>query len=75
MVARFAQALEYYRAVRFAQAIAIWDELAAEETGSQNDGANEPTRGPAAAMAARSREFMANPPGQPWQAVHVLMIR
>ncbi|MGO9451836.1 MAG: CHASE2 domain-containing protein [Candidatus Binataceae bacterium] len=60
---RFAAALEHYRAARFAEACAIWDELVA---------AFEPAPSPSSIMADRARRFIATPPPKPWNAVFVL---
>ena len=64
IVARFAQALEHYRARRFADACSIWDELAAEY---------EPHPSPSSVMAARSRQLISNPPDNSWNAINVLV--
>lgn len=64
IVARFAQALEHYRARRFADACSIWDELASEY---------EPHPSPSSVMAARSRGFILNPPDSSWNAINVLV--
>jgi class 3 adenylate cyclase len=64
---RFADALAHYRARRFADACAVWDALAREEHG--RDG---PPQGPAAKMAERARELIADPPPDPWDGVRVL---
>jgi adenylate cyclase len=63
LVARFAAALEHYRAMRFAEACALWDELVAKF---------EPAPSPSSIMAERARRFMAEPPAAPWDAVFVL---
>ena len=63
LVARFATALEHYRAMRFAEACALWDELAAKF---------EPQPSPSSIMAERARRFMAEAPAAPWDAVSVL---
>jgi adenylate cyclase len=63
LVARFATALEHYRAMRFAEACALWDELAAKF---------ETAPSPSSIMADRARRFMAEPPAAPWDAVFVL---
>jgi adenylate cyclase len=64
IVRRFAQALEHYRARRFAEACAIWDDLANRY---------EPAPSPSSVMAARSRNLISNPPDKPWNAVNVLL--
>jgi adenylate cyclase len=63
LVARFTTALEHYRAMRFAEADAIWDELAAK---------SEPAPSPSSIMAERARRFVTEPPAQLWDAVFVL---
>jgi len=62
IVARYADALRHYRAQRFEEAIAIWDALTASY---------EPAPSPSSVMSARCREFVAQPPGAPWDAVQV----
>jgi adenylate cyclase len=63
LVARFAVALEHYRARRFTEACTLWDELAAKF---------EPVQSPSSIMAARARGFISSPPTEPWDAVFVL---
>jgi len=63
LAARFAQALEHYRARRFVEAAAIWDDLVSK---------CEPSPSPSSVMAARARELIANPPDEKWDGVHVL---
>ncbi len=63
LVARFAQALQHYRAKRFVQAATMWDDLVASY---------EPSPSPSSVMAARARELIANPPHERWDGVHVL---
>jgi adenylate cyclase len=63
MAARFAVALSHYRAMRFAEACAVWDELAARF---------EPAPSPSSVMAERARRFISEPPPMPWNAVLVL---
>ncbi len=62
IVTRYADALRHYRAQRFEEAIAIWDELTASY---------EPAPSPSSVMSARSREFVMQPPCAPWDAVQV----
>jgi adenylate cyclase len=64
VVALFAQALEHYRARRFADACAIWDSLV---------GGYEPAPSPSSVMAVRSRELISNPPDESWNAINVLV--
>ena len=64
LVTCFARALEYYRARRFADACSIWERLTSEY---------EPAPSPSSVMAARSREFISNPPDKSWNAVNVLV--
>lgn len=64
VVARFAQALEHYRARRFADACTIWDDLVCEY---------EPAPSPPSVMSARSRELISNPPDESWNAINVLV--
>ena len=64
IVALFAQALEHYRARRFADACAIWDDLV---------GVYEPAPSPSSVMAVRSRELISNPPDKSWNAINVLL--
>lgn len=64
LVALFAQALEHYRARRFADACSIWDTLAADY---------EPAPSPSSVMSARSRELIWNGPDKSWNAVNVLV--
>jgi adenylate cyclase len=73
-VARFAQALSRYREGRFADAYAIWEELAAEEGRSPiyRDGMDKWAPNPASAMATRARQLMEQPPGATWNAVRIL---
>jgi adenylate cyclase len=63
IVTRYAQALEHYRARRFAEACAIWDELVASL---------EPAPSPSSILADRARHFIANPPPPDWDGVLVL---
>jgi adenylate cyclase len=63
LVARFAVALEHYRARRFADARRIWEKLAAEF---------EPAPSPSSIMAERARHFVSEPPPTSWDAVFVL---
>jgi adenylate cyclase len=63
LVAQFAHALEHYRAKRFVEAAAIWDDLVSRY---------EPSPSPSSVMAARARELIANPPDATWDGVHVL---
>ena len=63
LVVRFATALEHYRAMRFAEACIVWDELAARF---------EPAPSPSSIMADRARQFISAPPTTPWNAVFVL---
>jgi adenylate cyclase len=63
---RFAEALAHYRGMRFSEAAAVWEALAAEErewTAAAN---------PATVMAARARAFALKPPPEPWDGVWVL---
>ena len=64
IVALFARALEHYRARRFADACAIWDDLV---------GVYEPAPSPSSVMAVRSRELVSNPPDKSWNAINVLL--
>jgi class 3 adenylate cyclase len=66
IVARYTDALEHYRARRFAEAIAAWDELTTKY---------EPAPSPSSMMSARAREFLAHPPGPSWDAVEVFTIK
>ena len=63
LVARFAEGLAHYRAKRFAEACAIWDELAAKY---------EPAPSPSSIMGDRARHFKASPPPPQWDGVFVL---
>jgi len=62
IVARYADALEKYRLMRFAEAIATWDELTAKF---------EPAPSPSSVMSARAREFIVHPPSPSWDGVQV----
>ena len=64
IVGRFAQALEHYRASRFAEACEIWNDLTHKY---------EPAPSPSSVMAARSRNLSSNPPDKSWNAVNVLL--
>jgi adenylate cyclase len=68
----YAEALEHYRAMRFAEACAIWETLAEEETASSPDGKGEQLLNPPSIMAQRARAFEAKPPARPWDRVWVL---
>ena len=70
-VQRFADALAHYRAMRFADACAIWEALA-REAHDPSSGHAEPPQGPPAKMAERARELTAHPPQDPWDGVWVL---
>jgi adenylate cyclase len=63
LVARFALALEHYRAMRFAEACTIWNELTVKF---------EPAPSPSSIMAERARLFTSEPPPTPWDGVFVL---
>jgi adenylate cyclase len=63
IVSRYAQALEHYRAKRFAEACAIWDKLVASL---------EPAPSPSSILSDRARHFIANPPPPDWDGVLVL---
>ncbi|HTR60059.1 MAG TPA: hypothetical protein VMH37_00080, partial [Candidatus Binataceae bacterium] len=63
LVARFAEGLAHYRAKRFAEAIAIWDELVAKY---------EPAPSPSSIMGDRARHFVSSPPPEQWDGVFVL---
>jgi class 3 adenylate cyclase len=63
---QFAEALADYRAMRFAEAAAAWDALAADAR-EWSAAAN-----PASVMAARARAFALKPPPEPWDGVWVL---
>jgi hypothetical protein len=63
LVARFAVALEHYRAMRFAEACTIWNELTIKF---------EAAPSPSSIMAERARHFISEPPPTPWDAVFVL---
>jgi adenylate cyclase len=63
LVARFAEGLAHYRAMRFAEAVAIWDELVAKY---------EPEPSPSSIMGARARHFTSLPPPASWDGVFVL---
>ena len=56
---RYAEALAHYRAGRFAEAEAIWSDLADKDP-------------PSAVMAARARDFRAEPPPETWAGVWTL---
>jgi hypothetical protein len=70
-VHRFAEALEHYRLMRFAEAHTIWDALAREEAKSPTsyDGKGRASPNPAATMAERARLFAATSPASPWDGV------
>jgi adenylate cyclase len=63
MVAQYAQALEHYRALRFADACANWEDLAAHL---------KPAPSPSSVMAARARHMISQPPPHQWDAVFVV---
>jgi len=63
LLASFARALEYYRAGRFADACALWEELVVRY---------EPAPSPSSIMASRARDFMTQAPAPPWAAINVL---
>lgn len=63
---RYAEALAHYRAMRFADAYAVWDALARDSTGEPK---GEPALTPAARMAERARRLAAQPPASPWDGV------
>jgi adenylate cyclase len=67
-VERYAEALTYYRTLRFAEASTHWDMLAGKEQGSMGDSKSNPS----SEMAARARLFMTHPPTHPWDGVWVL---
>ncbi len=73
-VRRFAEALAYYRAMRFTEAYTVWETLAREEAASpaSQDGGGGRLLNPSATMAERARAFAANPPAGPWDGVWVL---
>jgi len=73
-VARFAEALTHYRDGNFSTAASIWEELAGANSDSAtgHDGHVDSHLSPELVMARRAREFMTNPPIQPWNAVNVL---
>jgi len=73
-VRRYADALAYYRAMRFVDAYTIWEALAHEERDASGDPSakDKPPQGPSAKMAQRAREFGAHPPPVPWDGVWVL---
>lgn len=64
LVARYAAALENYRAMRFAEAAALWDKLVAKV---------EPAPSPSSVMAARARHFIIDPPPAGWDGVFVMV--
>lgn len=72
-VRRFAEALAHYRAMRFADAMAVWDALARVKpaSGSAQDG-TEPQDGPATTMAHRACGLAEHAPALPWDGVRVL---
>ncbi len=61
-VTRHAEALAHYRAMRFAEAHALWQALAREEAPSGRST-------PASVMAARARAFLERPPARSWDGV------
>ncbi len=63
MVAQYSQALEHYRAMRFKEACAIWQELATRF---------EPAPSPSSTMLERARRMISEPPPRSWDAVFVL---
>ena len=67
---RYAEALIHYRAMRLADAYALWDALAREE--SPHDKKGEPLPGPASRMAERARQFIAEPPPPDWNGVWIV---
>lgn len=71
---RFAQALKCYRAMRFADASVIWEELAKEEAifAVSLDSKGELTINPSSILAERARVFAANPPVGAWDGIWVL---
>lgn len=71
---RFAQALTCYRAMRFADASVIWEELAKEEAifAVSLDSKGELTTNPSSILAERARVFAANPPVGAWDGIWVL---
>ena len=70
-VRRYAEALELYRARRFADAGALWERLARDEASADGRDAAAPVN-PPARMAERARGFVAHPPPEPWDGVWVL---
>jgi class 3 adenylate cyclase/CHASE2 domain-containing sensor protein len=71
-VRRYAEGLALYRARRFADAAALWETLAKDEAAAGGRGGAEPVVNPAARMAERARDFVAEPPPASWAGVWVL---
>jgi len=73
-VRRYREGLDHYRAMRFADAIAVWDALAREERGgaASSSDKGEPPPNPPARMAERARELAKDPPAAPWDGVWTL---
>lgn len=74
VVERYAEALNLYRAKRFAAAAEIWEQVAGLEADLMS---TWPCRlahasNPSARMAERARQFAADPPAGPWTGVWVL---
>lgn len=63
---RYGEALVHYRAMRFGEALALWEALAKTERGVGGD------QTPASVMALRARAFLERPPAAPWDGVWVL---
>jgi len=77
-VNRFAEALADYRAKRFADAAAIWRELADKEGDVETAGNGSAAAGdesPPGVMAHRARGLIAHPPAGAWDGVHVLNLK
>ena len=71
---QFAEALGCYRARRFADAVAIWEDLARKE--SEGDAARDRSNSaapdnPPAAMARRARGLISRPPAAGWDGVYI----
>ena len=63
---RYAEALVHYRAMRFGDALAVWEALVKEEPEAVGD------QTPASAMVRRARTFLERPPTAPWNGVWIL---
>jgi class 3 adenylate cyclase/CHASE2 domain-containing sensor protein len=71
-VTRYAEALAYYRARRFADAARVWEGVAKEEEPVDSLETHATEQSPAAVMAARARALLSTPPPDTWSGVWTL---